>query len=79
MDFVISKGPNVQEVYNFDKHVGAFGLSVDKKYRGRGIATEILKARAPMCKALGIGLTSNVFTGEASQAVRDCFEWNFKK
>lgn len=73
MDFVISKGLNVHEAYKVDKHVGAFGLSVDPKYRGRGIATEILKARAPMCKALGIGLTSNVFTGEASQAVREHF------
>lgn len=73
MDFVISKGVNVHETYKVDKHVGAFGLSVDPKYRGRGIATEILKARAPMCKALGIGLTSNVFTGEASQAVREHF------
>lgn len=70
MDFVISKGPNVKDLYGVDKHVGAFGLSVDPKYRGRGIATEILKARAPMCKAVGIGLTSNIFTGEASQAVR---------
>ncbi|XP_063702196.1 uncharacterized protein LOC134832183 [Culicoides brevitarsis] len=79
IDFAISKGPNVKEIYNVEYHLGAFGLSVDPKYRGRGIATEILKARVPLCKALGIELTSNVFTGEASQAVakKAGFEVNF--
>ncbi|XP_063698460.1 uncharacterized protein LOC134829346 [Culicoides brevitarsis] len=58
---------NVFEKYNVDKYLGAMGLSVDTKYRGRGIGVEILKARVPMCKALGISLTSTVFTGIASQ------------
>lgn len=37
------------------------------EYRGRGIATEILKARVPMLKALGLKVTSTAFTGIGSQ------------
>jgi hypothetical protein len=32
-----------------------------------GIATEMLKARVPLLKALGLNVTSNGFTGIASQ------------
>lgn len=58
---------DVFQKYNVDKYLSALGLSVDAKYRGRGIATEILKARVPLCKAMGIPLTTTVFTGVASQ------------
>lgn len=46
----------------------AFGLCVNPEYRGRGIATEILKARAPILKALGLKVTSTAFTGIGSQS-----------
>lgn len=65
----MKQAPNIHKTYKVDKYVGALGLSVDPKYRGRGIATKILEARVPLCKALGITLTSNVFTSETSQAV----------
>lgn len=45
----------------------AYGLSVSKDYRRRGIATEILRARIPLCKALEIPVTSTVFTAIGSQ------------
>jgi GNAT superfamily N-acetyltransferase len=45
----------------------AYGLSVSKVYRRRGIATEILRARIPLCKALKIPVTSTVFTAIGSQ------------
>lgn len=40
---------------------------VNREYRGLGIATEMLKARRPFLKALGLSLTSTSFTGTASQ------------
>uniref|UniRef100_A0A336LW64 CSON004142 protein n=1 Tax=Culicoides sonorensis TaxID=179676 RepID=A0A336LW64_CULSO len=66
------------EKYNVDKYLTALGLSVDTKYRGRGIATEILKARVPLCKAMNIPLTTTVFTGDASQkcAIKAGFQFD---
>lgn len=45
----------------------AAGLCVDKKFRGRGIATEILKARGPLMKTIGIEVTSSVFSTVGAQ------------
>lgn len=45
----------------------AYGLCINPEYRGRGIATEMLKARVPILKALGLTVTSTAFTGIASQ------------
>lgn len=54
--------------YKFaDKILIAYGLSVSKNYRKRGIAAEILRARIPLCKAMRIPLTSTVFTAIGSQ------------
>ena len=58
---------NVYEAYNVENYLTAYGLCVNPSYRGRGIATEILRARIPVCKALGISLTSTAFTGIGSQ------------
>ena len=59
---------NLFERYNFaDKILIAYGLSVSKQYRKKGIATEILRSRIPLCKALNIPLTSTVFTALGSQ------------
>jgi GNAT superfamily N-acetyltransferase len=58
---------DVFEHYNVDKYMTAFGLSVSKLYRRRGIATEILKARVPLGRAFGIKVTSTVFTAIGSQ------------
>lgn len=45
----------------------AFGLSVKSKYRGRGIGENILKARIPLGKAIGVNVTSTIFSAIASQ------------
>ncbi|KFB53668.1 AGAP004529-PA-like protein [Anopheles sinensis] len=58
---------NLFERYGVDKYLTAYGLSVNSRYRGRGIATEILKARVPICKAFGLRLTSTNFTAIGSQ------------
>lgn len=66
-DFALTKH-NLFDHYAFaDRILIAYGLSVSKKYRQRGIATEILRARIPLCGALNIPLTSTVFTAIGSQ------------
>lgn len=62
-----TKEYNIFEKYNVDQYLTAFGLCVNPDYRGRGIATEMLKARAPILKALGLTVTSTAFTGIGSQ------------
>jgi RimJ/RimL family protein N-acetyltransferase len=59
---------NLFEHYKIDQCLYGFGLAVDPTYRGRGIATELLKARFPLLKTLGIKITTTAFTGPASQA-----------
>ena len=58
---------DVYQHYNVDRYVSSLGLSVNTKYRGRGIATQLLLARIPLCKAIGVKLTTTTFTGVASQ------------
>ncbi|XP_053698640.1 uncharacterized protein LOC128745588 [Sabethes cyaneus] len=63
----VSKQFNLCEHYGVKHRLVAYGLSVNKGYRGRGIATEILKARVPMCKALEIKLAAHPFSAIGSQ------------
>ncbi|GAB0087122.1 hypothetical protein DMENIID0001_013990 [Sergentomyia squamirostris] len=65
-DFIKRKADPFNK-YNVDKYISAVGLIVIPKYRGLNLATEILKARVPLCRGLGIKLTGTVFTGPASQ------------
>lgn len=44
-----------------------FGLSVDRKYRKRGIAVKMLEARICLMKYLGLTTTSTIFTAFGSQ------------
>ncbi|XP_059619199.1 uncharacterized protein LOC132263449 [Phlebotomus argentipes] len=54
--------------YNVSKYLHGLGLLTMPKYRGCGIATELLKARFPLMEALGLSLTGTLFTGPGSQA-----------
>lgn len=58
---------DVYAAYDVDKYLSAYGLCINPEYRGRGIATEMLKARRPILKALGLKVTSTAFTGIGSQ------------
>ncbi|XP_055684400.1 uncharacterized protein LOC129790737 [Lutzomyia longipalpis] len=58
---------NIYERYNVDRQLYGLGLLTLPKYRGCGIATELLKARFPLMKALGVKLTGTVFSGPGSQ------------
>lgn len=48
--------------YGVDRVVFAAGLCVRQKFRGHGIATRILKARATLLKAIGLSVTDAMFT-----------------
>jgi GNAT superfamily N-acetyltransferase len=66
-DVALSKFDVFKKYKTIDKVLIAYGLSVSKNFRRRGIATEILRARIPLCKALNIPLSSTVFTAIGSQ------------
>jgi RimJ/RimL family protein N-acetyltransferase len=61
------KRANTFEKFNVDRYLSAYGLCINKAYRRRGIATEILKARVPYMKLFGLKVTSTAFTGIGSQ------------
>ncbi|XP_068622310.1 arylalkylamine N-acetyltransferase-like 2 [Battus philenor] len=66
---LVGRSVNIFERYGVDKYLNAYGLVVAPEWRGCHIGKEILKARIPICKALGIKVTATVFTAAASQAV----------
>jgi RimJ/RimL family protein N-acetyltransferase len=70
---------NSFEFYKVNRILYGVGLVVDGKFRGQGIATEILKARVPLMKALRLNVTTTIFTGICSQksAKSAKFEENF--
>lgn len=62
-----SPNPDVYERFGVKNYMTAMGLCVNTAYRRRGIATEMLKARAPFLKKLNLKVTSTAFTGIGSQ------------
>ena len=65
--------------YSVDKLMFALGLIVLPEYRQRGIAFELMKARELIGKAVGIQVSSNVFTSFGAQraAEKAGYEDNF--
>lgn len=55
------------ETHRVDRFLSAWGLSVHPAYRGLGISTEILRARIPLCREFGLGLSATVFSHPGSQ------------
>lgn len=53
--------------YNVERVLYAYGLCIDSDYRRRGIAVEMLKARASILQAFGLTVTSTAFTTVGSQ------------
>uniref|UniRef100_A0A2A4JP93 N-acetyltransferase domain-containing protein n=1 Tax=Heliothis virescens TaxID=7102 RepID=A0A2A4JP93_HELVI len=66
---LVSKSVDIFQRYQVNKYLTAYGLVVDPAWRGCGVGKELLLARFPLCKALGIKVTATVFTAGASQAV----------
>ncbi|XP_055524503.1 uncharacterized protein LOC129718108 [Wyeomyia smithii] len=58
---------DVQKQYDVEYYLTAYGLAINQRYRGREIATEMLKVRVPLCRAFGIKVTATNFTALASQ------------
>ena len=58
---------DVFDHYNIIYYLYAHGLAVKPTFRGLGIATELLKARVPLMKALDITVTASIFTTINSQ------------
>lgn len=54
-------------MFNVDSYLCGAGLAVDTRYSRRGIATEMLRARVPLMKLLGLKVTSTIFSGTGSQ------------
>jgi hypothetical protein len=57
---------NAYTHYKVDRFLKGYGLAVSEKHRCRGIATELLKARIPLLKALSLTLTTTAFTSDGS-------------
>lgn len=70
---------NVYEHYGVDRVMLAAGLCVDKKFRRKGIATQILKAREGVLKAIGVKVTSTIFStvGGQKAALAAGYDENF--
>jgi GNAT superfamily N-acetyltransferase len=58
---------DVFDHYNVIYFLYAHGLAVKTEYRVRGIAAELLKARIPLMKAIGVNITASLFTTVGSQ------------
>lgn len=58
---------DVYKKYGVTEYLTDYGLVTNKNYRNRGIATEFLKARIPILKALNLQVTSTLFTVIGSQ------------
>lgn len=64
---IMSKTRNIFEELNITEYVDDYGLYVVPEYRGLRIGLEILKAREPLCRALGLRVTLTAFTSDVTQ------------
>lgn len=53
--------------YKVDSFLSALGLCVNSDYKGRGIATELLRARVQVLKTLGLSVASSSFSSMGAQ------------
>ncbi|GAB0087130.1 uncharacterized protein DMENIID0001_014070 [Sergentomyia squamirostris] len=67
MDFATRSG-DLFNRYQVDKYFAGFALLIVPKYRALCLAEQIIKARQGLGKAIGVNLTSTVFTNKFSQA-----------
>jgi hypothetical protein len=58
---------NIMEQYDVDRYMFTAGLCVHKKHRCKGVATQILKARGPLMKAIGVEVTASIFSTVGAQ------------
>lgn len=53
--------------FHVTSYITSYALLVHPEYRSRGIATEILKARVPFMRQLGMKVSATVFSSIGSQ------------
>lgn len=53
--------------YGVDSYLSAYGMCVSRRYRNRGIATEMLKARGSVLNLIGLKVTATIFTVHGTQ------------
>ncbi|EAT34933.1 AAEL012867-PA [Aedes aegypti] len=66
-EYMMTDRFNVFERLRVDRYLTAVGLAINRRYRGLGIATEMLRARIPMCQEFQIPVTVTDFTALGSQ------------
>lgn len=66
-DYILRKSDYFSPYFNIDYLLYGLGLCVHRDYRGRGIATELLKAREPLLRALKLTVTADLFSVIGSQ------------
>ncbi|KAJ9578671.1 hypothetical protein L9F63_005161, partial [Diploptera punctata] len=74
MEFILNYGlkdVNIFELFGVDKYMSAFGLLVLREFRGQGISVQLLKARFPLGKALGLTATMTFFSPTAAQVAAE--------
>lgn len=59
------------EYYGVDEYMSSFGLSVDRKYRGRNIGDHFLASRKLLCKEYGLKFTQTIFSSDYSNKNAD--------
>lgn len=74
--FIVSQF-NISEKYGVDKYLEGWGLGVNSKYREIGdiISIEMLKARVPLMKSLGLTVSSSLFSGRENQVAASKAEY----
>jgi GNAT superfamily N-acetyltransferase len=58
---------DIFKTFNVNSYLTSYALLVHPSYRSRGIATEILKARVPFMKLLGMNVSATLFSSIGSQ------------
>ncbi|KXJ70647.1 uncharacterized protein LOC109412744 [Aedes albopictus] len=65
--YMMTERFNVFNLLHVDQYLNAVGLAINRRYRGLGIATEMLRARIPICREFQIPVTVTDFTAQGSQ------------
>lgn len=65
--YMMNERCNVFQYHRVDRYLNAVGLAINRRYRGIGIATEMLRARVAICRAFHLPVTVTDFTARGSQ------------
>ncbi|XP_025834969.1 uncharacterized protein LOC108733652 [Agrilus planipennis] len=67
----LSKMKDPFDTLGVNEYLTAYGLLVLPEFRGQNLGLEILKAREPLCKAVGLKATVTMFTSIISQKLAE--------